>query len=251
MPLPARSQERLQEGPPGGPAVPPLVLLPGMMCDARLFEHQIALFSAERAVQVGCLTAADTVDELAGQVLASAPATFALAGLSMGGIVAMEVVRRAPGRVAALALLDTNPMPEPDDVAAVRAAQVGRVRDGRLVEVMRDELKPNYLADGPRRAEVLDLCMKMARSLGAEVFERQARALTSRPDQRETLRAVAVPTLVLTGESDALCPRERHTLMHSLIADSTLVVIPGAGHLPTLERPEASAQAMRDWLRRI
>ena len=228
----------------------PLVLLPGMMCDARLFAPQVAAFSAERAVQVGCLAGADDMGALANDVLAAAPAEFALAGLSMGDIVAMEVVRRAPERVRALALLDTNPLAEPEDVARSRAAQVERVRAGGLVEVMRDELKPNYLADGPRRRDVLELCMAMATSLGADVFVRQARAITNRPDQSETLRAVAVPTLVLTGESDTLCPRERHTLMHALVPDSTLAVVPGAGHLPTLERPDTTTEEMRRWLRR-
>ena len=229
----------------------PLVLLPGMMCDARLFAPQVAAFSAERAVQVGCLTGADDVGELAAQVLAAAPATFALAGLSMGGIVAMEIVRRSPGRVRALALLDTNPLPEPESVARVRAAQVERVRAGRLVEVMRDELKPNYLADGPRRTDVLDLCTAMAESLGAETFVRQAHAITTRPDQRESLPDVAVPTLVLMGEDDTLCPRDRHELMHALIPDSTLVVVPGAGHLPTLERPVRTTEQLGTWLARI
>jgi len=229
----------------------PLVLLPGMMCDARLFGHQIATFSAERSVQVGCLCTSDDVRSLAREVLAAAPAEFALAGLSMGGIVAMEIVRQAPERVRGLALLDTNPLPEPEAVAAGRSAQVERVRSGRLVEVMRDELKPNYLADGPRRDEVLELCMTMATSLGAKTFERQSRAITNRPDQRESLRAVSVPTLVLTGESDTLCPLERHTLMHSLIPGSSLVVVPGAGHLPTLERPGTTTEEMERWLRRI
>lgn len=232
-------------------SVLPLVLLPGMMCDARLFEHQIASFSKERAVQVGCLAVADNMSELARLVLASAPAEFALAGLSMGGIVAMEIVRTAPGRVRALALLDTNPLPEPQDIARVRAAQVERVLAGGLIEIMRDELKPNYLADGPRLDETLKLCMAMAMDLGPEVFARQARAISSRPDQRESLSAVSVPTLVLMGESDTLCPLERHELMRSQIPDSTLAVVPGAGHLPTLEQPGATTEELRRWLRRI
>lgn len=229
----------------------PLLLLPGMMCDARLFAHQLAHFSADRAVQVGCLSGADDIGDLAHQVLASAPTEFALAGLSMGGIVAMEIVRRAPDRVRALALLDTNPLPEPASVARVRAAQIERVRAGRLIEVMRDELKPNYLADGPGREDVLDLCMAMATSLGAEVFERQARAITHRHDQCESLRAVSVPTLVLTGESDTLCPLDRHTLMRSLITGAVLRVIEGAGHLPTLEKPERTTEEIQAWLHRI
>jgi pimeloyl-ACP methyl ester carboxylesterase len=226
----------------------PIVLLPGMMCDGRLFEHQVAAFSSERAVQIGCLTTADTIEQLAQHVLACAPREFALAGLSMGGIVAMEIVRQAPDRVKRLALIDTNPLPEPIDVRKTRADQVMRVNEAGLEHVMRDELKPNYLADGPRRADVLDMCMAMAMDLGAETFARQANAITNRPDQQKTLQLVAVPTMVLTGESDRLCPMERHTLMHNLIPQSTLVVIPGAGHLPTLEQPDLTTRALQLWL---
>ena len=222
-----------------------------MMCDARLFGPQLARFSAERAVQVGCLTGADSVEALAARVLDAAPATFALAGLSMGGIVAMEIVRVAPERVRALALLDTNPRAEPEDVARGRAEQVERVRAGGLVEVMRDELKPRYLADGPRRDETLALCMAMAVALGPDAFARQARAISTRPDQTGSLPDVAVPTLVLMGASDGLCPLDRHELMHALIPGSTLEVLPGAGHLPTLERPDDANAALERWLRRL
>jgi len=226
----------------------PLVLLPGLMCDARLFAPQVAAFSAHRAVQVGCLTGAHDVGDMARQVLAAAPQRFALAGLSLGGIVAMEVVRQAPERVVRLALLDTNAAPEPDAQAQARTAQMKRVRHGGLVEVMRDELKPAYLADGPRRDEVLDTCMAMATDLGAAVFERQSRAIMSRPDQRRELHRIDVPTLVLTGESDTLCPMERHTTIHAAIDRSTLVVVPGAGHLPTLEQPERTNKELVTWL---
>lgn len=226
----------------------PLVLLPGLMCDARLFAPQVATLSSERAVQVGCLTSADSIGEMASAVLHAAPKQFALAGLSLGGIVAMEVVRQAPERVHRLALMDTNPLPEPPEVARARAAQIKRVKEGALIEVMRDELKPHYLVDGPQRTAVLDVCMEMAMACGAEVFERQASAVTTRADQRETLRTVDVPTMILTGESDALCPMDRHMLMHELIDDATLVVIPGAGHLPTLEQADLTTEAMCTWL---
>jgi pimeloyl-ACP methyl ester carboxylesterase len=109
-------------------------------------------------------------------------------------------------------------------------------------------MKPNYLADGPRRQDILDLCMEMALALGAEVFERQSRALATRPDQQESLARVAVPTLVLMGEHDVLCPRDRHELMHALIPGSRLEIVAGAGHLPTLERPEATTAAIARWL---
>ena len=241
-------QDLRTRAPPELTVVLPLVLLPGLMCDERLFAPQVAAFSGERAVQVGCLTTADNVGDMARSVLSAAPEQFALAGLSLGGIVAMEVVRQAPERVQRLALMDTNPLPEPPDVATVRAAQIERVKSGALVEVMRDELKPHYLVDGPRRAAVLEVCMEMAMALGADVFVHQARAISGRADQRATLRRFSVPTMILTGESDALCPMDRHTLMHDLIDDASLIVVPGAGHLPTLEQPDLTTEAMRTWL---
>ncbi len=226
----------------------PLVLLPGMMCDARLFGPQIEAFSHERAVMVAPLGNHETVAALAAEVLDIAPPTFALAGLSMGGIVAMEVFRQAPKRVSRLALLDTNPKAETDKIAQFREPQIAKVRAGQLRAVMRDEMKPNYLTDGPNMGKILDLCMAMAETLGPDVFVRQSRALQARPDQQETLRAVKVPTLILCGEDDSLCPLHRHELMHELIPHATLTVIKNAGHLPTLEQPAPTNEALEQWL---
>ena len=227
----------------------PLVLLPGMMCDARLFTPQIAAFSNERAVHVAPLTQHSTMAALAQSVLKNAPPYFALAGLSMGGLVAMEIMRHAPERVTHLALIDTNPKAELPEVSARREPQIAKVRNGQLRSVMRDEMKPNYLSDGPNQGAILDLCMAMAESLGPEVFERQSRAVQQRNDQQETLGKVQVPTLIMCGEDDSLCPPQRHQLMHELVKNSTLRIILGAGHLPTLEQPERSTEALKNWLR--
>ena len=218
------------------------------MCDGRLFAPQIAAFSHERPVMVAPLSGAETMADLAHAILASAPARFALAGLSMGGIVAMEMIRQAPDRISRLALLDTNPLPDPPERAPIRAAQVEKALAGGLRAVMRDEMKPNYLTDGPRRAEILALCMDMAEGLGPDVFATQTAALLHRPDQSDTLGRVRVPALVLCGEDDRLCPPARHRLMHDLIPGSRLIVLPRAGHLPVLEQPEATNAAIRDWL---
>lgn len=226
----------------------PLVLLPGMMCDARLFGPQIAALSGRVPIHLAPVTAHNSVEALAADILENAPPRFALAGLSMGGIVAMEVVRQAPDRVRRLGLLDTNPRAELDQVKQGREPQIERVRAGGLREVMRDELKPNYLADGPNRQEVLDLCMEMAVDLGPDVFERQSRALQARPDQQDTLKSVQVPTLILMGEDDRLCPRDRHELMHDLVDGSVFEIVQGAGHLPTLEQPGAVTRAFQRWL---
>lgn len=225
----------------------PLVLLPGMMCDARLFAPQIAAFSGERVVHVAPMRA-DTVSDIAAEVLRHAPQRFALAGLSMGGIVAMEVLRQAPGRVERIALLDTNPKAEVDAVKAMREPQIAKVQAGQLASVMRDEMKPNYLTDGPRRGEILDLCMDMAYGLGPDVFVAQSRALQTRPDQQDTLREVTCPALVLCGRDDALCPVHRHELMAALMPHATLHIVENAGHLPTLEQPDETTDALRRWL---
>ena len=194
------------------------------------------------------LTGADTVVQLAKDILNNAPPVFALAGLSMGGIVAMEVIRQAPDRVSRLALLDTNPRAELPQVARNRLPQIDAVRAGGLEKVMRDEMKPNYLVDGPDKPRILDLCMTMALTLGAGVFISQSRALATRPDQQETLKAIKVPTLILCGRDDIPCPVERHELMHGLVPDSTLVIIEGAGHLPVLEKPNQTNKALDAWL---
>lgn len=225
----------------------PLVLLPGMMCDARLWGPLMGALG-RRTVVHAALTEADTVEALAASVLAAAPPRFALAGLSMGGIVAMEIVRQAPSRVERLALLDTNPLAEAPEVRARRVPQIAKARAGQLREVMRDEMKPNYLAEGPEKARILDLCMDMALALGPEVFDRQSRALAARPDQQEALRAYGGPALVLMGAEDRLCPRDRHDLMHRLLRRSRLAIVPGAGHLPPLEQPERTASELVAWV---
>ena len=218
------------------------------MCDARLFGPQIAELSSEYTVTVAPVTRGERIEEIASGLLDELPHRFALAGLSMGGIVAMEILRRAPDRVTRLALMDTNPLAETPAVAAGREPQMVRVKAGRLREVMRDEMKPNYLAPGPYRNEVLDLVMDMAEALGKDVFLRQSRALQRRRDQQSTLRKCKVPTLILCGEYDALCPVKRHTFMAELIPYAELRILTDAGHLPTLERPDATTAALRDWL---
>lgn len=227
----------------------PLVLLPGMMCDARLFGPQIAELSSEFSVMVSPVTRGERIEEIASGLLDELPQRFALAGLSMGGIVAMEILRRAPDRVTRLALMDTNPLAETPQVAAAREPQIVKVRTGRMHEVMRDEMKPNYLAPGPYRNEILDLVMDMSAALGPDVFVRQSRALQRRRDQQLTLRKCKVPTLVLCGAHDELCPVKRHSFMAELIPGAELKVLEDAGHLPTLEMPAETTQALRDWLK--
>ena len=225
----------------------PVVLLPGMMCDARLWGPVMAAFTG-RAVLHAPMTKGETMATLAQAVLALAPPHFALCGLSMGGIVAMEVLAQAPGRVERLALLDTNPLAETAEVQASRGPQIALALAGGLAGIMRDEMKPNYLADGAGKATVLDLCMDMALTLGPDVFVRQSRALRDRADRTAALAAFQGPALVMMGEADRLCTRARHDLMHALMPQSRLAVIAGAAHLPVLEQPAATIHELSRWL---
>ncbi|MDB2676266.1 alpha/beta hydrolase, partial [Amylibacter sp.] len=181
-------------------------------------------------------------------VLNNAPPVFALAGLSMGGIVAMEVLSQASERVERLALLDTNPLAELSDVRMRRGPQIDAVKNGQLKEIIRDEMKPNYLFDGDKKTKILKLCMDMALDIGPDAFIRQSIALRDRIDQKNTLRTYKRPALVLCGRHDVLCPLERHELMHNLLENSKLEIIEDAGHLPTLEQPKITNMALISWL---
>ena len=228
----------------------PLVMLPGMMCDARLFQPQIDVFEScyRYEVIIPPLYGADRIADLVQELLLVLPQRFALAGLSMGGIIAMEMMRQAPDQITRLALMDTNPFAETDERQTLREAQIAKVRAGGLKSVIRDEMKPHYLAQSENRRQILDLCMDMALDLGDEVFMQQSRMLASRIDQSETLAKVTVPTLILFGEEDQLCPPERHHAMADLIAGAKLVKIDNAGHLPCLEQPKETTTALQRWL---
>lgn len=225
----------------------PLVLIPGLMCDARLWEPQMPAFG-RRTVVHAAITEADSISTLAVSVLANAPPRFALAGFSMGGIVAMEIVRQAPGRVERLALLSTNPKAEHPDVASARAIQIEAARNGELRGVMENDLLPRYLAPKPTNPKLLELCLDMALGLGPGVFERQARALATRADQQDTLAGYRGPALLLIGEEDRLCPPDRHDLMRRLMPHAISARVANAGHLPTLEKPAETRQAVSRWL---
>lgn len=227
-----------------------LLLLPGMMCDHRLFATQCRDLSNTAEVRVGDIAGETSIDGIAANVLREAPwPTFSLAGLSMGGIVAMEVLRQAPERVERLALLDTNHRAELPERQALRQPQIERALQGALRQLLVEEMKPLYLAPENRdRQDILDMVLDMALDLGVDVFERQSIALRDRRDQTETLAGTSIPTLVLCGEHDTLCPVERHQEIATLIPGARLVVIPGAGHLPTLEQPDATTAALRAWL---
>jgi pimeloyl-ACP methyl ester carboxylesterase len=224
----------------------PLVLLPGLMSDARVFWPQIAELSAKTAVTVAPITQGERIEEIASGLLDQ---RFALAGLGLGGAVALEILRRAPDRLTRLALIDASPLAETPQSAAAREMLIVKVKSGRLADAMREELNPVWLAPGPDRAAILEIALDMADTLGPEVYVRQARALQRARDQQAVLRKCKVPTLVMCGEVGRLNPVKRHSFMAELLPYAILRVIEGAGHLPTLEQPEATTAAIKEWLK--
>ncbi|MFZ5962903.1 alpha/beta fold hydrolase [Thalassococcus sp. BH17M4-6] len=226
-----------------------LVLLPGLLCDARLFAPQVEALSREIGVMVAPVAPGERLEEIASNLLPQLPLKCALAGHGLGGMVAMELMRRAPERITRIALMDTSPLAETPQEASAREPQIVGARAGRLAEVAREALPSAALAPGPQRAALMHLVGDMGRALGAESFVHQSRALQRRRDQQGTLRRCKVPALVLCGAHDSLYPVKRHSFMAELIPHAELRVIEDAGHLPTLEAPEATTDALRDWLR--
>lgn len=226
----------------------PILFVPGMMCDARVFGPQIEDLSRDFALHIARVTQAESIREMAAEAIHHAPPRFAVAGLSMGGMVAMEILRRVPERVTRIALISTTPLPETPEQAAWREGQIVKAQAGNLTEAVRTAIGLDNIAPGPRRAEVLDLVDRMAADLGPREFVRQSRALQRRPDAQKALRMTRSPALVLCGGQDKLTPPRRHEFMAELIPYAELAVIDEAGHLPTLETPEKTNMALRAWM---
>lgn len=226
----------------------PLVLLPDLMCDARLFGPQIADLSRDMAVMVAPINSGERVEEVASGLLDVLPRRFALAGLGLGGVISMELQRRAPDRVARLMLISTTPLAETPQQAAELDPLIIKARTGRLREAVRALRPVDSLAPGPFRMEIQAMLDEMAEGLGVDVFTRQIRVLQRRRDQQSALRKLRVPVTVLCGAHDITLPVKRHAFLAELIPGARLEVIEDAGHLPPLEAPDAVSDAIRDWL---
>lgn len=226
----------------------PIVLIPGLLCSAEVFASQIPTLWPHGPVTVASTLQGRTIAEMAEAILADAPPRFALAGLSMGGYIAFEILRRAPGRVTRLALLSTNARADTPQQARLRRGSIARVRSGRF-EAFVDEAMPAILHPSRRNDPVLrDLNRRMAQAVGAEGFVRQTEAVTGRIDSRPGLARISVPTLVLVGDSDPLSPPALSEEMAAAIAGAQLVVLPECGHGSTLEQPSAVSRALAAWI---
>ena len=222
-----------------------LALLPGLLLDGALWRAQVESLSDISDPWIADFTTQDSVTEMARSVLAAMPERFALAGLSMGGYVALEIMRQAPERVTRLALLDTKARPDEPEIVErdlMKLATIGEFKGvtPRLLPML---IHHDRLGEAALTGEI----MAMAERIGRDAFLRQQQAILTRPDSRPTLARITCPTLVLCGRQDQLTPVEHHTEMAAGIANARLVVVDACGHLPPMEQPERCSNELRRW----
>lgn len=226
----------------------PLVLLPGTMCDARVFAPLLArLPSCE--VLVPSLVGHEAPADMARALLAELPPRFALGGFSLGGIVALEMAAQAPQRIAGLALFDTTARPDPEDNATLRRNAVARAAQLGTGRYAGQKLWSLYVSPEAGDLEThRALVSAMAADAGIEAFRQQSEMAIARADSRPRLARIAMPTLVLCGEDDRLCSVEAHRELAAGIPGARLAVLPQAGHFALIERPDAVAAEVAAWL---
>ncbi len=225
-----------------------LALLPGLLNDEALWRHQVGAVSGKAEPWVANFLTQNSVAEMAADVLAAMPERFSLCGLSMGGYVALEIMRQAPERVERLALLDTQARQDPPEATQRRKDLMKLAEMGEFKGVTQRLLPLLVHPDGVDDPEVGGVVREMAGRVGKEAFLRQQTAIMTRADSRPTLAEIACPTLVLCGEDDQLTPPSLHLEMAAGISGARLVQLPRCGHLPPLERPQETTAALLQWL---
>ena len=219
----------------------PILLVPGLGGSPRIYAPVASALWRFGPVTVANHIRDDNMGAIARRILAEAPPRFALAGHSMGGYIAFEIMRQAPQRVAKLALINTQARPDTPEATARRRGQIARAQAGEYHAVL-DELFPGFVHPSRREdAALRKLVHEMGDDIGVDAFVRQQTAVMSRPDSR--------PTLVLTGDEDNTIPNSLSVEMAGGIPGAKLVIIPHCGHLPQPEQPQATADALVDWLR--
>jgi pimeloyl-ACP methyl ester carboxylesterase len=226
----------------------PLILLPGLICDGALWAQQVAALDDIAEPLVADLTRDESLPAMARRVLAEAPPRFALAGLSMGGYVAQEIMRQAPERVTRLALLDTSARADTPERKALRRGLIELAQKGEFKGItprlLPQWIHPDRLGD----KALTEAIMAMTQRVGRDAYLRQMRAIMARPDGRADLPRIAVPALVLCGREDQSTPLALHEEIAALIPGATLVVVERCGHLSTMERPDEVSTGLRRWL---
>jgi len=227
----------------------PILLVPGLVCSPRIFAPVVPALWRFGPVTVANHIRDDNMGAIARRILAEAPPRFALAGHSMGGYIAFEIIRQAPERVAKLALMNTQARPDTPEATARRHGMMARAKSGGYRDVL-DELFPGFVHPSRRGdAGLRQLVYDMGDDVGPEAFMRQQTAVIGRPDSRPSLAWIKCPTLVLSGDTDNTVPNSLSVEMANGIHGARLVILPDCGHLPQLEQPQATADALVEWLR--
>ena len=227
----------------------PILLVPGLVSSPRIYAPVVPALWQFGPVTVANHIRDDHMALIARRILAEAPPRFALAGHSMGGYIAFEIMRQAPERVAKLALLNTQARSDTPEATARRRTMMARARGGEY-RAMLDELFPGFVHPSRREdATLRQLVYDMGEDVGAEAFVRQQEAIISWPDSRPVLATIKCPTLVLSGDEDNTIPNALSVEMGDNIHNAKLVILPNCGHLPQVEQPEATAKALVEWLR--
>ena len=227
----------------------PLVFIPPLLADARVFAHQIQDLSRDHAVMVAAPTLGERIEEIASEMLHQTPAKFALIGMGLGGMVAMELLRRAPDRITRLAFIGTTAQADTPDVAASREPHIIAAKAGRWDDVLAHEINSTWMAPEADKVGLVRLLNDMGRDMGRDVYVRQARALQRRKDQQATLSKITQPTVVICGRHDGQFRLKRHEFLAELIPGAKLEIIETAGYLPSIEAPEATTEVLRRWLK--
>jgi pimeloyl-ACP methyl ester carboxylesterase len=234
----------------------PLVLIPGLLCDATVWPHQRAALQDLADVQVSDPGLLDSLPAMARAILANAPPRFAIAGHSMGGRIAFEVYRAAPERISGVALMDTGYHPlapgeagEREVAGRLALLEISRTQGMRAMaqEWVQGMVHPARLSD----RVLVDPILDMFESRTPEIHAAQTRALINRPDAQPVIGTIQCPALVLCGHEDSWAPVQRHLEMAALISGSTFADIPDCGHMCTLERPDAVNAALRTWFLKV
>jgi pimeloyl-ACP methyl ester carboxylesterase len=229
------------------------MLVPGLLCDATVWADQVAGLKAFADIQIAENGPRDSLVAMAEAIIAQAPPRFALAAHSMGGRVALEVMRLAPQRVQALALMDTGFKALADGEGGQREIEgrmrmVQKAREQGMKAMGRAWVQGMVLSSRLTDRALVDPIIEMIERRTPEYYAAQTRALLTRPDATSVLEGIRCPTLVLCGREDAWSPLDRHRKMADLISGSRLAAIDDCGHMSTMERPAAVTAELRRWL---
>ena len=226
----------------------PIALVPGLLCSAEIFAPQIAALWPYGLVHVASTLEGSTIAQIASSILATAPPRFALVGLSMGGIISLEIMRQAPERVKRLALLDTSARADTPEQTELRRASIAQVKAGNFAAVLEQALKVGLRPAVWNNPELMQVYRRMGMTIGPQSFSRHQEAIIGRIDSRPSLSKIGVQTLVLVGDADQLTPPNLAREIAAAIPGARLVEVPECGHGSTLDRPQVVTHELIQWL---